>query len=318
MSGSVENPTPDGWTISAAEDLLRSLKGVVSARIIAKPGGRVEEIHMLTTADVNPKQTVRNVESALLAHFDLAVDHRCISVAQSSDFHQPRVLDDTQLPPPVVPAGASGPADRAPTREPVAAPAAATRDRARGRRGPAFAPAAAQDAVEEDDAFFSIPPAHAEVPPNHVSPAPPPRPYAGLESEERILFHGHRTESHRARRLRMVVTLEWLGEIYEGEAMGADMPRGRLETVASATLRAIEKLVGAVADERHVPVLALEGAKIVDAFDRSYALVAVHAMTDRDVVSLAGSADVADSPERAVILATLQAADRWVRGRIQP
>jgi hypothetical protein len=306
VSGSVENPRRDGWTIAAAEDLLRSLKGVVSARIIAKPGGKVEEIHMLTTSDVNPKQTVRNVESALLAHFDLSVDHRCISVAESSDFGLPRAVEEEGAPPePTSPARSRPRSPRLQNSRPV-----------RPQPG-RLATAPAQDQMEEDDAFFSIPPAHAEVPPNHVRPSPPPRPYAAPESDERILFHGHRTESHRARRLRMVVTLEWLGEIYEGEAMGADLPRGRLETVASATLRAIENLVASVADERHVPVLALEGAKIVDAFDRSYALVAVHAMTDRDVASLAGSADVADSPERAVILATLQAADRWVRGRIQ-
>lgn len=62
-----------------------SLQGVVSARIVARPGGDVEEVHMLTTAEVRPKQTVRNVESALLAHLDLSVDHRKISVAQTTE-----------------------------------------------------------------------------------------------------------------------------------------------------------------------------------------------------------------------------------------
>lgn len=267
-------PFPEEWTISSAESLLRSLKGVVSARIVAKPGGRVEEIHMLTSADVSPKQTVRNVESALLAHFDLEVDHRCISVAESTDFQQPRAVDA-----PVV--------------------------------------AEAENPAPEEEAFWEVPPAHADHPRQFATPSAPPNPFAHSESEERILFHGHRIESQRGRRLRMVITLEWLGEIYEGEATGADMPRGRLETVADATLRAIEKLVTAVVDERHVPVLALDGASIVDVFDRDYAFVAVHAMTDRDVASLAGSTAVHDSPERAVILATLQAADRWIRGRIQ-
>jgi hypothetical protein len=89
-----------------------------------------------------------------------------------------------------------------------------------------------------------------------------------------------------------------------------------METVADATLRAIEKLIIGAVDERHAPVLALDGARIVDVFDREYAMVAVHAMTDRDVAALAGSAAVQDSPERAVILATLQAADRWIRGQI--
>ena len=74
-----------GWTIEDAERLLMSLKGVVSARLVTRPGGEVEEIHLLTTEEVSAKQTVRNVESALLAHLDLGVDHRKISVAQTKE-----------------------------------------------------------------------------------------------------------------------------------------------------------------------------------------------------------------------------------------
>ena len=36
---------------------------------------------MLTTAEVTPKQTVRNVESALIAHLGMRVSHKKISVA---------------------------------------------------------------------------------------------------------------------------------------------------------------------------------------------------------------------------------------------
>ncbi|MDT8369003.1 MAG: hypothetical protein RQ745_07330 [Longimicrobiales bacterium] len=264
-------PAPDGWTIEGAEDLLRSLKGVVSARIVAKPGGKVEEIHMLTTADVSPKQTVRNVESALLAHFDLNVDHRCISVAESTDFRAPSPVETEVEAPPDTP---------------------------------------------DEDVFWEIPETRAESVQGVVEPAPPPRPFAGQDGGERILFHGHRIESQRARRMRMIVTLEWRGTIYEGEASGADLERGRIETVASATLRAVERLVQGQLDDGSVPTLALDGARIVDAFDQQYALVAVHAMTERNVVSLAGSTVVHDSADRAVILATLQATDRWIRGHI--
>ncbi len=249
-SAKEEARAPKGWTIAGAEDLLRTLKGVVSVRVVAKPGGKIEEIHMLTTADVNPKQTVRNVESALLAHYDLEIDHRCISVAESNEFASPRPLQveaavDALLPP-----------------EQVLAPEAAT-------------------------------------------------------GEPRILFHGHRIESTRSHEIRMVVTLEWKDETYEGEAAGPDIPRGRLETVASATLRAIENAMKSEDEgSSKSPTLALDGVRIVDAFDRKYVLVAVHALTGRDTTSLAGSAAVVDSPDRAVILATLQAADRWVRGRM--
>ena len=72
------------WSIEGAEALLNSLKGVVSARIVARPGGVIEEIHVLTEGEVQAKQTVRNVESALLAHFGLEIDHRKVSVAQTA------------------------------------------------------------------------------------------------------------------------------------------------------------------------------------------------------------------------------------------
>jgi hypothetical protein len=67
--------------IKRAEELLLTLPGVLAARIIASDTGAVSEIHLLTSADVNPKQTVRNVESALIAHLGMRVDHRKISVA---------------------------------------------------------------------------------------------------------------------------------------------------------------------------------------------------------------------------------------------
>src|SRR6185436_12682394 len=67
--------------IRRAEELLATLPGVIAARIIASDNGAVDEIHVLTTSEVTPKQTVRNVESALIAHLGMRVDHRKISVA---------------------------------------------------------------------------------------------------------------------------------------------------------------------------------------------------------------------------------------------
>lgn len=72
--------------IRAAEELLQTLRGVVSVRIATEgPAGHVDAIHVLTTDDVPPKQTVRNVESALMAHFGMRVDHRKISVATTQE-----------------------------------------------------------------------------------------------------------------------------------------------------------------------------------------------------------------------------------------
>ena len=71
--------------IQRAEELLATLPGVMSARIVASPNGAVDEIHILTTTEVTPKQTVRNVESALIAHLGMHVSHKKISVATSDE-----------------------------------------------------------------------------------------------------------------------------------------------------------------------------------------------------------------------------------------
>lgn len=71
--------------IKRAEELLATLPGVVSARIVAGASGAVDEIHLLTTDEVQPKSTVRNVESALLAHLGMRVSHKKISVATTNE-----------------------------------------------------------------------------------------------------------------------------------------------------------------------------------------------------------------------------------------
>jgi hypothetical protein len=64
------------------ERLLRSLSGIVSAKVLADPLGRVEEIHVLASDRLHPKQVVRNVESALSAGLGIVIDRRLVSVAQ--------------------------------------------------------------------------------------------------------------------------------------------------------------------------------------------------------------------------------------------
>ena len=66
--------------IQRAEELLATLPGVISARIVASAERRGRRDPLLTTTEVTPKQTVRNVESALIAHLGHAgepqEDHR--------------------------------------------------------------------------------------------------------------------------------------------------------------------------------------------------------------------------------------------------
>ena len=89
----VPGESPEAWTLRRGEQLIASLSGVLSARIVAGRGGEIEEIHVLTTAEVQPKQAVRNVESALMAQLGIKVDHRKISVAQTADVRPIDVLE---------------------------------------------------------------------------------------------------------------------------------------------------------------------------------------------------------------------------------
>ncbi len=77
----MSTPAESGMEASV-ERLLASLAGVVSVRAIAGADGRLEEIHVLSTPELHPKQVVRNVESALSAGLGLEVDRRIVSVAQ--------------------------------------------------------------------------------------------------------------------------------------------------------------------------------------------------------------------------------------------
>jgi len=84
-SGDNETTKPDPWGVKRAENLLQSLESVLSARVIVSPVGEITEVHILANSGTGPKQVVRNVESALLAHLGIKVDHRKISVAQTAE-----------------------------------------------------------------------------------------------------------------------------------------------------------------------------------------------------------------------------------------
>ena len=101
--------------IRRAEELLATLPGVIAARIIAGATGEVDEIHCLTTTEYTPKQTVRNVESALIAHLGMRVDHRKISVATSAEAPKPRAAAE----PAAAPIAAAGARAAAPAPAPA-------------------------------------------------------------------------------------------------------------------------------------------------------------------------------------------------------
>lgn len=81
--------------IKRAEDLILSLPGVVSAKILSGDNGTIEQIHVVTTQEFTAKQVVRNIESALVAHLSMRIDHRKISVAITSEPRQKRARDSS-------------------------------------------------------------------------------------------------------------------------------------------------------------------------------------------------------------------------------
>ena len=234
------NPSVAGslLPIQRAEELLLTLPGVIAARVIAGATGQIEEVHLLTTMDVSPKQTVRNVESALIAHLGMRVDHRKISVATSAEAPKAR---------PGAPA--------APVEEP--------------------------------------PPPVVQARPDEIS--------------RRVLyFEDVEVRRSRLKGVTCRVTLRKGDEMLVGEAEGAESDRSRVDLAARATVLAISQ-----SDDANRG-FALEGVKLVEAFDREFVFVGVTARHGRTTALLTGSCEIRDNAETAGALAVLDATNRWM------
>jgi hypothetical protein len=90
--------TPDPGALEAA--ILR-IQGIQAARVVAGPGGRVSEVHVLAGRERGAKQLVRDVQSVILTNFGLDIDYRTVSVVQ---------LDEISTPAPPAPIERSEPA----------------------------------------------------------------------------------------------------------------------------------------------------------------------------------------------------------------
>ena len=236
--------------IQRAEELLGTLPGVISARIVAGANGAVEEIHILTTTEVTPKQTVRNVESALIAHLGMRVSHKKISVATSDEGQRP-------------------PRNSAPALQ-LPAPAK---------------PVSVQSGPGKAEIVGSVP---------------------GVAPRRRIYFEDVEVRRSRSKGVACRVTLRKGEQSFIGEAEGLENERLRVELAARAALAAIRLAEG---DER---VVALEGCKVIDAFDHEFVFVGVTTRQGRDSALMTGSAEVRESPETASVLAVLDATNRWL------
>ena len=65
----------------AWKELVTQLPGILGVEFSLE-NGAIREVHILSDQSRNPKQIVRDVQSAMLARFQVELDHRVISVAQ--------------------------------------------------------------------------------------------------------------------------------------------------------------------------------------------------------------------------------------------
>ena len=220
---------PDPWGVKRAENLLTSLTGILSARVVVTPLGDVSEIHVLTTSDVQPKQVVRNIESALLAQLGMKIDHRKISVAQTADVRPIEQLQEEAI-----------------------------RTRANKRV---------------------------------------------------VIFQGLEVRpSDRPQRVLVRVRLSFEDREAEAEEQGTDTMRNRVEAAARAASSCLDELL----PDNSV---ALEGAQLIEAFDRKFVMVAVHGLGGREAQLLTGTCEIRESAERSSVLAVLDATNRWADAR---
>jgi len=125
-------------------------------------------------------------------------------------------------------------------------------------------------------------------------------------ARRRIYFEDVEVRRSRSKGVACRVTLRKGDTSYIGEAEGMENERLRIELAARAALSAIRRAEG---EDR---VVALEGCRLLDAFDRQFVLVGVMVRHGRDSALMTGSAEVRESAETASVLAVLDATNRWL------
>ncbi|WP_156799026.1 hypothetical protein [Gemmatimonas aurantiaca] len=292
--------------IRRAEELIQTLPGVLSVRIVPSETGAVDEIHVLTTDQVVPKHTVRNIESALMAQLGLRVNHRKVSVATTLD--APRIADL-----PGAPAGVSGVTavpgvtHAAPQGIPsfadqsVAAPASvagASAPVVEPAKGPTRGVAGGMQGVAAESVLSRL----------GSSPQVVSRP--DMAAGRRLLiFEDIEVRRSHVRGVTCLVSLSRDGQSFVGEADGQESERSRVDLAARATVQAILAARGAPAGDRG---LSLEGAEVLEAFDREFVFVSISARVGRGSIVLTGTCEVRDSAETSAVLAVLDATNRWL------
>jgi hypothetical protein len=256
----------------------------MSVRIVPGDSGAIDEIHVLTTSEIVPKNMVRNIESALMAQLGLRINHRKVSIAQSLD---PIRAGD------MPPAASARPTPPGPQMPAGAIPGVAHPSYVSGQ---ATAQAAAQSAAQSIMA--------------ELASASQPVADTQTVGRRKLIFEDVEVRRSRTRGVLCRVTLSRDGQEYYGEAEGQETERSRVELAARAAVLAIaESMKATPGGDRS---LALEGSKLLDAFDREFIFVSVLARLGRENAVLTGSCEVRESKETGAVLAVLDATNRWM------
>lgn len=75
------------------KSLICKLPDIINCSVVCDEEGNIEEIHVLAAVSRNIKQVVRDIQSAVNAKFNIAVDYKKISIAQinEAEFKETRV-----------------------------------------------------------------------------------------------------------------------------------------------------------------------------------------------------------------------------------
>ncbi|WIV13826.1 hypothetical protein [Proteiniborus sp. MB09-C3] len=71
--------------VEIVEQSLGKLDSVISCKIILGENNSIDEIHIVSNGSRNVKQIVRDVQSVLIATYNIQIDHKKISIAEIID-----------------------------------------------------------------------------------------------------------------------------------------------------------------------------------------------------------------------------------------
>lgn len=71
--------------VEVIEQNLERLDSVTSCKIMFGESNIIEEIHIISNGTRNVKQIVRDIQSVLVATYDIQIDHKKISIAEITD-----------------------------------------------------------------------------------------------------------------------------------------------------------------------------------------------------------------------------------------